>query len=78
MKLTIGWLYPSKMNIYGDRGNVLALAQRARWRGLDAEIARSGSGILSRRRSTSSSSAAARIRSRCPSPATSMGQRARR
>ena len=44
MKLTIGWLYPSKMNIYGDRGNVLALAQRARWRGLDAEIVAIGLG----------------------------------
>jgi hypothetical protein len=33
MDLTIGWLYASKMNIYGDRGNVLALEQRARWRG---------------------------------------------
>ena len=32
--LTIAWLYGAKMNIYGDRGNVLALAQRARWRGI--------------------------------------------
>ena len=35
---TIGWLYPSKMNIYGDRGNVIALERRARWRGLDARV----------------------------------------
>lgn len=37
-KLVIGWLYGSKMNIYGDRGNVLALQQRAAWRGIDAEV----------------------------------------
>ncbi len=36
-QLTIGWLYGTKMNIYGDRGNVLALAQRARWRGSGVE-----------------------------------------
>lgn len=38
MKLTICWLYGSTMNIYGDRGNVLALAQRCRWRGIEAEV----------------------------------------
>ena len=38
MKLTIGWLYPTKMNIYGDRGNVISLARRAEWRGVEAEI----------------------------------------
>ncbi len=38
MRLTIAWLYGGSMNIYGDRGNVLALAQRARWRGIDADI----------------------------------------
>ncbi len=37
-RLTIGWLYGTKMNIYGDRGNVLALAQRARWRGIVPEV----------------------------------------
>lgn len=31
MRLTICWLYGASMNIYGDRGNVLALAQRCRW-----------------------------------------------
>jgi lipid II isoglutaminyl synthase (glutamine-hydrolysing) len=44
MHLTIGWLYPTKMNIYGDRGNVIALAQRARWRGIPAEIKEIGIG----------------------------------
>lgn len=35
---TIGWLYPTKMNIYGDRGNVIALQRRAAWRGLDTRV----------------------------------------
>ena len=26
------------MNIYGDRGNILALSQRARWRGIDVVV----------------------------------------
>jgi lipid II isoglutaminyl synthase (glutamine-hydrolysing) len=26
------------MNIYGDRGNVISIAQRARWRGIDVEV----------------------------------------
>ena len=37
MDLHIGHLYPDLMSIYGDRGNVLALAQRATWRGIDVE-----------------------------------------
>jgi len=37
MDLRIGHLYPDLMSIYGDRGNVLALTQRARWRGIDVE-----------------------------------------
>jgi CobQ-like glutamine amidotransferase family enzyme len=44
MHLVIGWLYPTKMNIYGDRGNVIALAQRARWRGISAEVKEIGIG----------------------------------
>ena len=36
--LRIGWLYPTKMNIYGDRGNVIVLSQRAVWRGIDAQV----------------------------------------
>ncbi len=42
MKLTICWLYGNAMNIYGDRGNVLALSQRCRWRGIEAEIVHCG------------------------------------
>lgn len=38
MDVRITHLYPDLMSIYGDRGNVLALAQRARWRGITAEI----------------------------------------
>lgn len=26
------------MNIYGDRGNIIALAQRARWRGIEVDV----------------------------------------
>jgi lipid II isoglutaminyl synthase (glutamine-hydrolysing) len=42
--LTIGWLYPDLMNIYGDRGNILTLCQRARWRGLEARVVELGKG----------------------------------
>jgi CobQ-like glutamine amidotransferase family enzyme len=38
MDLHIAHLYPDLMNIYGDRGNVIALSQRARWRGIDVEV----------------------------------------
>ncbi len=43
-KLTIAWLYGGMMNIYGDRGNVLALAQRARWRGIEPAVIEIGLG----------------------------------
>jgi lipid II isoglutaminyl synthase (glutamine-hydrolysing) len=38
MDLHIAHLYPDLMNIYGDRGNVIALSQRAKWRGIDVEV----------------------------------------
>ena len=44
MDLTIAWLYGREMNIYGDRGNILALEQRSRWRGIDTTLVRSGLG----------------------------------
>lgn len=44
MRLRIGWLYGSSMNIYGDRGNVMALTQRCRWRGIEAEVVTIGVG----------------------------------
>lgn len=36
--LTIGWLYPELMNIYGDRGNIICLTKRAQWRGIKVEV----------------------------------------
>lgn len=36
--LTIGWLYPDLMSIYGDRGNITALTRRCEWRGIEVEI----------------------------------------
>lgn len=44
MELRIGWLYGYEMNIYGDRGNVMALAQRARWRGIGVAVETVGIG----------------------------------
>ena len=37
-QLTIAHLYPDQMNIYGDRGNILTLRQRALWRSIDVRI----------------------------------------
>lgn len=31
-------LYPDLMSVYGDRGNVLTLVRRARWRGIPIEV----------------------------------------
>lgn len=39
MRIRIAHLYPLQMNIYGDRGNILALVQRCRWRGIEVEVA---------------------------------------
>jgi len=38
VRLTLLHLYPDLLNIYGDRGNVLALARRAGWRGIDLGV----------------------------------------
>ncbi len=38
MVLRICHLYPELMNIYGDRGNIIALKRRCEWRGIEAEI----------------------------------------
>ncbi|MGH7869397.1 MAG: hypothetical protein ACREP9_17610 [Candidatus Dormibacteraceae bacterium] len=43
-RLVVGWLYPELMNIYGDRGNILTLGQRARGRGLSFEVREIGLG----------------------------------
>lgn len=44
MRLSICYLYASGMNVYGDRGNVLALVQRCRWRGIDVDVSERGVG----------------------------------
>jgi lipid II isoglutaminyl synthase (glutamine-hydrolysing) len=38
MKLVIGYLYPSVMSQYGDRGNVLTIVKRCQWRGIDVTV----------------------------------------
>ena len=35
MELKICHFYPDILNLYGDRGNVICLEQRLRWRGID-------------------------------------------
>lgn len=42
--ITIGLILPDVLGTYGDDGNALVLRQRARMRGLDAEIVRIGLG----------------------------------
>lgn len=37
-QLTIGWLYPELMNIYGDRGNVTTLVKRCQWRNIETKV----------------------------------------
>src|SRR3954454_13506655 len=37
-------LYPDLMNIYADRGNLLVLERRCRWRGIGFELSASGLG----------------------------------
>ena len=38
LKLKIAYLYPELLNIYGDKGNILAFVNRCLWRNIDAEI----------------------------------------
>ena len=38
MELKICHLYPDLLNLYGDGGNIRALENRLRWRGLDASV----------------------------------------
>lgn len=38
MKIAIGWLYPTLMSTYGDRGNVICLQRRCQWREIEVEI----------------------------------------
>ena len=39
MELKLYHLYPDVLNLYGDRGNVLCMEQRLRWRGIDVTVA---------------------------------------
>lgn len=36
--LTICHLYPELLNLYGDRGNIIAFIQRCRWRGIPVKL----------------------------------------
>lgn len=38
MELRICHLYPDLLNLYGDRGNLLAISQRCLWRGIDCTV----------------------------------------
>ncbi len=38
MKIAIGWLYPTLMSTYGDRGNVICIQRRCQWRNIEVEI----------------------------------------
>jgi len=42
--LVLAHLYPAEMNIYGDRGNVLALRRRLEWRGIGVRVVDVGPG----------------------------------
>ncbi len=38
MEIIIGWLYPTLMSTYGDRGNVITIERRALWRGYNVKV----------------------------------------
>jgi lipid II isoglutaminyl synthase (glutamine-hydrolysing) len=38
VQITIGWMYPELMNIYGDRGNIIVLQKRLEWRGIKVSL----------------------------------------
>ena len=44
MKLNICHLYPDLLDLYGDRGNILALAARCRWQGIEPVIQKASLG----------------------------------
>ena len=44
-RLRIAHLYPEQMNIYGDRGNILALSRRCAWRDIDVDLLPIGVGM---------------------------------
>ncbi|HZO34356.1 MAG TPA: hypothetical protein VFB17_04695 [Gaiellaceae bacterium] len=44
MRIRVGHLYPDYLNIYADRGNIAVLAERARLRGHELDVASIGMG----------------------------------
>jgi CobQ-like glutamine amidotransferase family enzyme len=44
IRLTIHHLYADMMNLYGDRGNVIAIKKRAEWRGIPVDVVDVGLG----------------------------------
>lgn len=44
LTLRIGYLYGGEMNIYGDRGNIMALTRRCEWRGIGVVVDEIGIG----------------------------------
>lgn len=40
MQINVLWLYPDKMNLHGDRGNMMALSEIAKAMGIDLNITR--------------------------------------
>ncbi|WP_026486088.1 type 1 glutamine amidotransferase [Caldanaerobius polysaccharolyticus] len=42
--LKLCYLYPDLMNLYGDRGNVIAIEKRCQWRGIDVLVDKVGIG----------------------------------
>lgn len=38
MKIKICHIYPDVLNLYGDRGNIIALERRLEWRGIEASV----------------------------------------
>lgn len=38
MTLTLAYLYPRQMSLYGDQGNILCLTVRSRWRGIEMRV----------------------------------------
>jgi len=45
LQLRICHLYPDLLNLYGDRGNILTLVQRARWRSIEVEVTETPLGV---------------------------------
>jgi len=37
-KIKVCWLYSHSMNLYGDRGNIIAINRRVKWRGKEMEL----------------------------------------